>query len=247
MAATRLRTSGPAFYLLVWLGFPVFNLLTAALIYRDTPRLRDYAIVGGAALALLFGMQYNAAEILDGERNRGTLGNLFLSPAPRSVWLAGFQLFSACESLLTAGVSVAVGIVAFGLHVSMNLVALAVTAGLLMLCMWGFSMLVGSIGLAIRNANQLSNALFPVVLLLSGTLYPVAALPGWVEVPARCLPFGYAVAALAASVSENASVSDLADQLLPLAGFAVALPLLGIAAYRAVERRVRRAGTLELI
>ncbi len=73
MGAARIRTSGPAFYALVWMGFPVFNLLTVALIYRDAPRLRDYAIIGGAGLAILFGMQFNAGQILDEERNRDTL------------------------------------------------------------------------------------------------------------------------------------------------------------------------------
>ena len=54
-----------------------------ALIYRDDPALRDYAVIAGAGMALLFGMQFNASEILDRERQTGTLGNLFVAPAPR--------------------------------------------------------------------------------------------------------------------------------------------------------------------
>lgn len=247
MGAARLRTSGVGFYLLVWMGFPIFNVLTVALIYRDHPALRDYAVIGGAGMALLFGMQFNAAEILDDERRRGTLGNLFLSPAPRYVWLAGFQLFAICESLVTASFTVGVGAAAFGLQVSINALSLGVTLLLLLMCLWGFSMVIGSIGLAIREANQLSNLVFPVILVVAGTMYPVAALPAWAEVPARALPFGYAMAALTESVTGGASLSQLGADLGPLLGFACGLPLLGVAAFRTVERRTRRSGTLDLV
>lgn len=244
---TRLQTSGLGFYALVWLGFPIFNLLTIALIYRDNPALRDYAVVGGAGMAMLFGMQFNAAEILDGERQRGTLGNLFLAPAPRYAWLAGFQLFSICESLITAAFTVGVGVAAFGLPVSFNVAALLMTVLLFMVCMWGFSMLVGAIGLAIRDANQLSNLLFPIMLLLAGTMYPIALMPGWIEAPARCLPFGYGISAMVDAVTRGSSITDLSGDLIPLAGFSVGLPIVGIAAFRAVERRARRSGALELV
>ncbi|MDP9317722.1 MAG: ABC transporter permease [Actinomycetota bacterium] len=247
IAKTRLQTSGVPFYLMVWLSFPIFNLLLVALIYRADPALRNYAVIGGAGMALLFGMQFNAGEILDGERQRGTLGNLFLSPAPRYSWLAGFQLFAVTESLVTATLSVAIGKAIFGLPLDIAPAALVVTMVLFVAAMWGFSMVVGSIGVAIRNANQLSNLIFPLMQLVAGTMYPISLMPGWIEVPARCLPFGYGIQALVDSVTRGASLSDVSGDLLPLAGFAVGLPLLGIVAFRAVERRTRNRGTLELV
>jgi ABC-2 type transport system permease protein len=231
----------------VWVSVPIFNLLTVALIYRDHPALRNYAIIGGAGMALLFGMQFNSGEILDGERRRGTLGNLFVSPAPRYAWLAGFQLFAVCESLVTAVLGVALGKAAFGLPLHVAPLTLTVTLALFIASMWGFSMLIGAVGLAIRNANQLSNLVFPIMQLVAGTLYPIALMPAWVEVPARCLPFGYAIQALADSVTQGDTIPELSGQLLPLAGFAAGLPLIGIVAFRAIERRTRGSGALELI
>ncbi len=247
IAKTRLQTSGLPFYLMVWLSYPVFSLLLVALIYRADPALRDYAIIGGAGMALLFGMQYNAGEILDGERQRGTLGNLFLSPAPRYSWLAGFQLFAVTESLVTATLGVGIGKAVFGLPLDIAPLTLVVTLVLFVAAMWGFAMIVGSLGVAIRDANQLSNLLFPLMQLVAGTLYPISLMPGWIQVPARCLPFGYGIQALADAVTSGATLSDVSSDLLPLAGFAVLLPALGVLAFRAVERRTRRAGALELV
>jgi ABC-2 type transport system permease protein len=232
---------------MVWLSFPLFNLLLVALIYRADPALRNYAVIAGAGMALLFGMQFNAAEILDRERQLGTLGNLFVAPAPRYSWLAGFQLFAITESLVTATVSVMVGKAIFGLPLHVAPATLLVSLALFISSMWGFSMLVGAVGVVVRNANQLSNLVFPILQLVAGTMYPISLMPGWIEVPARCLPFGYGIQALVDSVTKGASLSDVADQLVPLAGFAVMLPLLGIVAFRAVERRTRRSGALELV
>ncbi len=246
-ARQRIRTSGIFFYALVWMAAPLFGALTVVFIYRASPDLRDYAIVAGAGLSLLFGMQYNAGEVLDEERRRGSLGNLFASPGPRYVWLAGFQLFAVGESLVAAALTVGVCAAAFGLSVSMNVLSVLVVIVLLLSCMWGFSMLVGSIGLALRDANQLSNLLFPVTTLLAGTMYPIALMPDWIQVPARCLPFGYAMQALVHAVVNDASPQELQGELLPLTAFAVVLPVLGIAAFHAVERYVRQLGALELI
>lgn len=244
---TRLRTSGVFFYLLVWVSFPVFNLLTVTLIYRDDPALRSYAIIGGAGMAMMFAMQFNASEILDNERQRGTLGNLFMAPCPRFAWLGGFQLVAITESLLTATLNVAVGKAVFGLPLDVNPATLALALVLFVAAMWGFSMIVGAIGVAIRDANQLSNLIFPIVQIVAGTLYPIALMPGWVRIPAHALPFGYGISAIASSVTSGASPADVAGELWPLAGFAVVLPLLGVLAFRAVERRTRRSGSLELV
>ena len=247
IAKTRLQTSGVPFYLMVWLSFPLFNLLLVALIYRDDPSLRSYAIVGGAGMAMLFGMQFNAGEILDGERRRGTLGNLFVSPAPRYAWLAGFQLFAATESLVTATLSLVTGKAIFGLPLDIAPLTLLVTMVLFLAAMWGFSMLIGAAGVSLRNANQLSNLVFPMMQLVAGTLYPISLAPEWIQVPARCLPFGYAIQALVDSLTQGATLADEAGQLVPLLGFAVGLPLIGIVAFRAVERRTRSTGALELV
>ena len=108
-------------------------------------------------------------------------------------------------------------------------------------------MLIGAVGLALRDANQLSNLLFPIIQLLAGTMYPVALMPDWIRLPAECLPFGYALQAIADSVLHHESLADLTADLVPLAGFAVVLPVVGVAAFRGVERRARARGVLELV
>ncbi|HEY8456739.1 MAG TPA: ABC transporter permease [Actinopolymorphaceae bacterium] len=243
---TKILTTGPFFYVLVWMMVPVFNLLIVGLVYSDNRALLDYAIVGSACLALLFGMIFSASELLDVERGRGTLGTLLLTPCSRYAWLGGFQLFAVAEALVCALLTLGVGVIAFGLTLQMNPLTLLVTLVLFGSCMWGFAMVVGAIGIAIRNANQVSNLVFPPIMLMAGTAYPVAALPDWLRVPARLLPFGYGISSLVEAITADATLADVWRDLLPLLGFAVVLPALGVAAFRQVERLSRRAGSLEL-
>jgi ABC-2 type transport system permease protein len=243
---TKIQTAGPVPYVLVWMTLPIFTLLIVGLIYQRDEGLRDYAIVGGACLALLFGMLFSASEILDDERQRGTLGNLFLAPCSRYAWLGGFQLFAILESLATAALTFAVGVYVFGLAVDIAPLALLVTLVLFICCMWGVAMMAGALGVAIRNANQLSNLLFAPIIMVGGTMYPIALMPDWLRIPARALPFGYGIQALVDATTKGASVADLWRELVPLAGFAVLLPVLGVVAFSQVERLTRRRGSLEL-
>ena len=243
---TRIQGMGLLGYSLTWLTLPLMSVILLAFIYREDDELLAYAIVAGAGMALLFGLIFNGGETLDSERQRGTLGNLFLAPVPRFVWLGGFQAFALVESLLNGAIAVGVGAWLFGVPLDISWFALLVTIVLFAAALWGLSVILGAVGLLTRNANFLSNLVFPFMIILSGAMFPVDRMPDWVRIPARMLPFSYGIEAMAASLTTNAPVVDLASSLLPLLGFAVVLPVLGVIAFRRMERAVRQIGNPEI-
>jgi ABC-2 type transport system permease protein len=243
---TRIQGMGVLGYCLTWMTLPLMQVLLLSFIYRENRELLEYAVVAGAGMGLLFGLVYNGGEILDNERGRGTLGNLFLAPLPRFVWLGGFQAFALVESLVNGSIAVAAGAWWFGIDLRINWPSLVVTIVLLTAALWGMSVILGSIGLVVRNANFLSNLIFPFLALVSGTMFPVDLMPDWIRIPARLLPFSYGIEAMVAAVAQDASIADLRESLLPLLGFAIVLPVLGVFAFRAMERAVRRIGSLEI-
>jgi ABC-type multidrug transport system permease subunit len=102
------------------------------------------------------------------------------------------------------------------------------------------------IGLLLKRANAFSNLVWPFVSLLGGLYYPVSELPDGLRHLARALPFGYGLQAIADATLHNANLAAISDDLLPLAVFAIALPLAGIAAFNWLERLVRVRGELDL-
>ena len=246
IAKTRIQGMGVVGYTFTWLTFPLMQMLLLAFIYRENQDLLEYAVIAGAGMAMLFALIFNGGEILDTERSRGTLGNLFLAPVPRYVWLGGFQLFALIEALVNGTIAVAAGALLFDVPLAVNVPSVLVTILLLAAALWGTSLILGSLGILVRNANFLSNLVFPFLTLFAGTVYPIDRMPDWVRIPARCLPFGYGVDALVASLTRGATVGELGGSLLPLLGFAIVLPILGVVMFRSMERAVRGTGSLDI-
>ena len=247
MFVERLRHGGLPGYFATFLAYPLFQIGVVAMIYGTGHRdLLDYAVVALAANSCVFSTIYFVGEILDRERVKGTLIGLFLAPCPRLSWLTGFALVGVVEMCLSAVAALVAGYTLLGVRFVVNWAALVLTLALFMSSLWGMGILFSAIGLYIKKANPFSNLITPFIVLLGGVYYPVALLPDPLRWLARCLPFGYGMQALADAALHGASIGALGAQLLPLAGFAVALPIIGTYAFGWIERAVRVRGELDL-
>jgi ABC-2 type transport system permease protein len=245
-AVERFQVGGWGGYLLIGVLYPIWDLSLIALVYQGRPDLIHYAVVAAAGQALIFTSIYNVGEILDRERLSGTLPALFLAPCPRLAWLGGYALVGLLEAALMATMALLFGHLALGVTYDPDLPALLLTLALFIAALTGIGFTLSAIGLVIKKANQLSNLIMPIVLVLGGIYYPVALLPDWLRYPALALPYGHAMQALANAALHHAGIAQLAPQLLPLAGFALALPVAGAFAFRWLDRLVRVRGELEV-
>jgi ABC-2 type transport system permease protein len=171
--------------LLLLLGFSV---LVSAITYlgatseginflekRETVNLTlQVAVAFGALVALLA-----AADAISGERERGTLESLLLTPVPRRHLLSGKLL--AALSLWFAALIVAVPYVWF-LGRDVGAVDEALAAGLLVgtlvaVSLTAFGIIVSV--LAGTNRLSLSVSLFVLLALFAPTLLPAGAKQGW--------------------------------------------------------------------
>ncbi|HUZ02685.1 MAG TPA: ABC transporter permease [Thermomicrobiaceae bacterium] len=234
-------------YFAVWVIRPIFDLSIAALIYAGGGRdLIPYLVVAMSANSLVWVTLFRIGEILDRERINGTLVSLFLTPCSRLSWLVGFAAAGVAETTAAALAIMLAGRTLFGVRLDPDFASLAVSVVLFVLALCGLGLILSGIGLLIKKANELANLVFPVVTLLGGAYYPVSRLPLGLRIPARALPLGYGMEAITGAALHHASLGALAPSLLPLAGFAVALPLLGAASFGALERLVRRRGEIDL-
>src|SRR5688572_30726040 len=142
---------------------------------RETVNLTlQVAVIFGALLALLV-----AADSISGERERGTLESLLLTPVPRRHLASGKLL--AALSLWFAALIVAVPYVWF-LGRDVGAVDEALAAGLLVgtlvaVSLTAFGIIVSV--LAGTNRLSLSVSLFVLLALFAPTLLPAGAKQGW--------------------------------------------------------------------
>ena len=247
MVREQLASTGLSGYVLYSVVQPVIGLSITGLVYAQGRRdLLGYVVVAAAASALIWTAVYYVGSMLDDERRRGTLVGLFLTPCPRAAWLCGYALAGLYRAPLVAAATLIAGAVLFGVRYDPDIPAVLLSLTLLLVALGGLGFLFSAAGLLTRQSGNVTNLIWPFMELLGGANYPVALLPGWLRFAAALLPLGYGMQALADAALHHATIAELSGQLLPLAAFAVALPVLGASAFAHVERVVRWRGELDL-
>ena len=149
-----------------------------------------YGLVG----TVMFGMSY---VIVSDRENYGMLKYVFISPARFQTYMAGRGLARGMEGLVGGGVTILFGLFVFepmraaltgGIDFLWLLAFLTVGAVML----WSCGMLLGSAVLNMhRNGMFLSEGIAGVVYFLSGVVFPISMLPGWLQRVSMCLPTTY--------------------------------------------------------
>jgi ABC-2 type transport system permease protein len=186
---------------------------------RESVNLALQVAIGvGALLALLV-----AADAISGERERGTLESLLLTPMPRASLVSGKLL--AALSLWVGAMVITVPYVWFlarNVGAAGEALGTGLVAGtLLALALTSFGMVVSA--LARSNRVSLSVSLFVLLALFAPTQLPMGAQQGWAgELLLRVNPVTAALHYIGkVVVDQHAWTRDLSWLVSPLVGAAV--------------------------
>jgi ABC-2 type transport system permease protein len=178
-------------------------------------------VPGLLALTLLFGTTSMEAIVITFERRVGALERLLLAPLRLPALLAGKVVGGMLFGLATTAVVGLLALLLFGAaDVRWPLLLAALLLSAAAFCALGALISAGVT--EVFEAQTLANAFRFPMMFLGGVFVPLEALPGWLQVIARCLPLTYAVEALRAALGPgpiNRAWLDLAV----LAGFTVVL------------------------
>jgi ABC-2 type transport system permease protein len=119
--------------------------------------------------------------------NTGTLEQSHLSPLP--AWLLSVGRLGAAlvEGLVITGLLVAGLVLMLGIELPYRWQAL-LPACLTVLDIAGFALLLAGLALAVTSIGAVLHVLQNVIMILNGSLVPVALFPAWLAVIARLLP-----------------------------------------------------------
>jgi ABC-2 type transport system permease protein len=160
------------------------------------------------------------------ERTQGTMERLAASPVTRLELVLGYMLGFAFFSVLQAIVLLLFTIYALQVRYTGSLLSIFVV--ILALVMGAVTL---GIFLSAYAKNELQAVQFiPIVILpqvvLSGLLWPVQDMPGWLQAIAHVMPLTYAINALTDIMIRGMSLASTWPQLLYLVGFAAAMAVL---------------------
>lgn len=193
--------------------FPVVWILA---FYLRNPRNFEDLIPGLIAMTILFSTTAAEAVVINFELKLGSLERLLLAPISIASVLIGKVLGGFIFGLLMTIIVTSVSILYLGLHP--NILALAAIAIPSLLV---FSSMGAFFSVAVKEvfeAQTLLNLPRFITIFLCGVVYPISAMPGWLQYLARLLPLTYTVDGLRRSFSLSSNSSIFID-LLVLIGY----------------------------
>jgi ABC-2 type transport system permease protein len=125
-----------------------------------------------------------------------------------------------------------------------NLVSVAVAVPLVLAAFAGLGLLTAATTMLVRRTNPVAMALGGLSVFLSGVVYPVSVLPGWLQTAGKLLPLTHALEALRGAILTGADVGAMRSSLIALTVFAAIFIPAGLGAFVYSLRRARSDGSL---
>jgi ABC-2 type transport system permease protein len=155
------------------------------------------------AQVFILNMSFNLTE----EAEAGTLEQMYMSPAPMGLILVG-RVFAALitaslQILLVTAILMLLLDIRFPLYGSGLLVFLLTLFGL-----FGFSFFIAGLTLIFKHVSGIANLLINLLVLVNGTLVPVAKFPPWLATFATTLPTTQGIVVLRNVLLNGQSLAD---------------------------------------
>lgn len=212
----------------------------------DGVNAAGFLLVGVCGVIVWTSTIWSSGYAIEYEREEGTIGALFLTPASRAAIIAGYGLGSLAR-LLSSLVAVVLLAAVSGARLAIGdplAAGLAIVA--LLAASLGSGFAFAPLFILSRRANLLANFLQAPIYLLAGFAVPRDALPGWLQTLSNLLPIGHAADALRATLLRGASLHAVGGALAAALGLSALYTAIGLLSLRKVEHAARRAGDLEL-
>lgn len=174
----------------------------------------------------------------------GTLEMVLATQTSLFTYVIGSSLYALLRGSITLLVFLALGAIAFRVDFGdANLLAGAVVLVLSLASVLGLGIISGSLILIFKRGDPLSLAVNAGVFVLSGVVYPVDVLPGWLQAGAMALPHTYALEAWRLALLQGASLTQLVPEVVTLFFFGTAILLLATVFFRFSLHRAKIEGS----
>lgn len=228
------RAIQPALWLLIF--GEVFTRLRA--IPTGGQRYLDFMAPGILAQSVLFIAIFSGIAII-WERDLGIIHKFLASPTPRTALVLGKALAAGVRGLSQAVIIYLLALI-LGVHMNWNPLALLGVIIIVILgaaCFSTFSLIIACLVKTRERFMGIGQVLTMPLFFASNAIYPVAIMPGWLQVIAHSNPLSYEVDALRTLMLAGGTTTvGLATDFIVMLVATIVLVLLGARVYPRVVR-----------
>jgi len=226
------------------LAFSVNGKALGFATYSGTTDYMSFILLGTALANFINSVFWGMGYSLKNDMDAGVLESNWLAPLPRLLLLVGRTLTDLLITTITSLVMLLVAGLIFGFQVSGSVLAAFLNVLPMLIGMYGFGFAFAALVLIMREANTMVDISSFLVQIFSGADFPVNSLPRWLLPVALALPLTYGFDAVRGWLLGTRTLLPLAIEFLLLVVFMFVMVWFGSAAFKRLERRVRRKGTL---
>jgi ABC-2 type transport system permease protein len=188
----------------------------------------DFLVPAIIGMTVLFGCVFGMGEIVAGERERGELARLFMTPTSVATVIGGKIISKLVQETGRGIILIVAAILLFGIIIngSMMLTILLIILGAL--CFIGFGIMVSA---RVSSQEDFMQSVMPItmpMMFVSGVFFPIETMPWIFQKIAYILPLTYVNDALRAVMLKGAGVGDIWVDIVVLLGFTAVFFALGV-------------------
>jgi ABC-2 type transport system permease protein len=192
----------------------------------------DFLLPGILAISIMISAVIGLSTIMVDWRQRGILRRLKLTPIPLSEFFAARITASLVVAMLQLIVLLAFGRFVFGIQISSTAWAAIPVALAGCLCFLAMGFAIGSVVSNPETGDAVSNVITNPMMFLSGTFFPVAAMPTYVQAIARVLPLYYMANGLRDTTVRGLSITHVFPDIAVLLLVTAILSVVALRSFR---------------
>ena len=196
-------------------------------IYGDLDYI-DFLLPGVLAMTMFMSSMMTMGNSIAGERERGELSRLFMTPTNVSSVLTGKIISQVVRELIRALVLIIAAMLIFNLMIKGNLLLLVLVILIAVLCFVGFGMMFSATAKTQEDYIQIVMPVAMPMMFICGVFFPTETMPWILQKIALFLPLTYANDAFRAVMLKGAGLGSIAFDLIVLLAFALLFFIVGI-------------------
>lgn len=192
----------------------------------------DFLLPGIIGLSIMISAVISLATVMVKWRENGVLRRIKLTPIPLAEFFAARVTAGLAVAIIQVGVLIVFGRVAFGIDISTTAWAAIPVAIAGCLCFLALGFAIGSVVATAETGDAVSNVITNPMMFLSGTFFPVAAMPFAVQQFAKVLPLYYLINGLRDTIVRGQGLTHVLPEIGVLLAMTLVLAVIAMRMFR---------------
>ncbi len=171
---------------------------------------------GFMALTVITGSLQGVATAISREKEQGTMDGLLVAPIPHQSIILGKVAAQTVRGLIQGFLILGLSMVLFGVQIYGSPIIMLIVMVLGTASFVGVGIIMTAIAPDQETAQMMTIILQFPMMFISGILFPIDQLPGWLQLIGKALPLYYAADALRKVIILNATLAAIMPDVLIL-------------------------------